>query len=284
MNMNEYWLFTITYGNHTHNVFYDFFPTKQDLLRISKGENYGILNIKQLTEEQYKKLTDGLIQEPPSSDEAQGTPAIKKCREHKFEKGDWINGYYTNYKVTAINSEGYVVEDTDGNKLNILFENEKFHHLFTIADAKEGDVLATDDWVFIFKKLNARGKPVCYCHYDDELGFKVDVNSYLATGSEIYPATIERRNILMKAMADAGYEWDSEKKELKLLITNGGDFFESENYNQKPAWSIKDEAGLGDALWAIQQARTIAKDETDMGNLWYAENWLNSLKERLQKS
>lgn len=66
--MNEYWLFTITYGNHTHNVFYDFFPTKQDLLRISKGENYGILNIKQLTEEQYKKLTDGLIQEQEESE------------------------------------------------------------------------------------------------------------------------------------------------------------------------------------------------------------------------
>lgn len=49
---------------------------------------------------------------------------------------------------------------------------------------------------------------------------------------------------------------------------------------QKPAWSEEDENGLGDALWAIQQARTIAKDENDMGNLWYAERWLKSLKDR----
>ena len=47
-------------------------------------------------------------------------------------------------------------------------------------------------------------------------------------------------------------------------------------------WSEDDENGLGDALWAIKQARTIAKDENDMGNLWYAENWLKSIKDRVQ--
>lgn len=51
---------------------------------------------------------------------------------------------------------------------------------------------------------------------------------------------------------------------------------------QKTAWSKEDEIGLGDALWAIKQARTIAKDENDMGNLWYAERWLKLLKERLK--
>jgi hypothetical protein len=50
---------------------------------------------------------------------------------------------------------------------------------------------------------------------------------------------------------------------------------------QKPAWSEKDDIGLCDALWAIQQAKTIAKDENDMGNLWYAERWLKSVKERI---
>lgn len=50
----------------------------------------------------------------------------------------------------------------------------------------------------------------------------------------------------------------------------------------KNAWSEEDEIGLDDALWAIEQARTIAKDETDMGNLWYAEHFLNSIKDRVQ--
>ena len=49
---------------------------------------------------------------------------------------------------------------------------------------------------------------------------------------------------------------------------------------QKSAWSEEDEVGLGDAMWAIEQARTIAKDENDMGNLWCAERWLKSIKDR----
>lgn len=50
---------------------------------------------------------------------------------------------------------------------------------------------------------------------------------------------------------------------------------------QTPAWSEEDEIGLIDAMWAIEQARTIAKNENDMGNLWYAENWLKSIKDRM---
>ena len=52
---------------------------------------------------------------------------------------------------------------------------------------------------------------------------------------------------------------------------------------QKPTeWSEEDEVGLGDALWPIEQATTIVKNENEMGNLWYAERWLKSLKQRLE--
>ena len=34
------------------------------------------------------------------------------------------------------------------------------------------------------------------------------------------------------------------------------------------------------AMWAIKQAKTIIKDENDMGNLWYAERWLTFFKGR----
>jgi len=50
---------------------------------------------------------------------------------------------------------------------------------------------------------------------------------------------------------------------------------------QDDAWSEEDEVALCDALWCCKQAASIAKDENDMGNVWYAENWLNSLKERM---
>ena len=51
----------------------------------------------------------------------------------------------------------------------------------------------------------------------------------------------------------------------------------------KTKWTKEDEAGLGDALWAIERAKTTVKNENEMGNLWYAESWLKSIKQRLEK-
>ena len=51
--------------------------------------------------------------------------------------------------------------------------------------------------------------------------------------------------------------------------------------HHKQEWSEEDEAALGDALWCCKQAASIAKDENDMGNIWYAERWLKSIKERI---
>lgn len=54
-------------------------------------------------------------------------------------------------------------------------------------------------------------------------------------------------------------------------------------YENSSGWGEEDKRGFADTLWAIEQARTIAKDENDMGNLWYAERWLKSLKGRIQQ-
>lgn len=155
--------------------------------------------------------------------------------EPKFKVCDWISGYYTNYKVTAINSIGYVVEDTDGNKINILFKNEKFHHLWTIDDAKDGDVLcyhvsATNFFqIAIFKRVASKdelwGKT--YRNYVQYGGFGGIENYTLQValgdnelhhcGATACPATKEQRDLLFAEMKKAGYEWDNEKKELKKI-------------------------------------------------------------------
>lgn len=90
---------------------------------------------------------------------------------------------------------------------------------------------------------------------------------------------------------------DNPFKKIEYIAQERHKFVKSDGYNlyiqgeqitdfkqskQKPAWSEEDENGLGDALWAVQQARTIAKDENEMGGLWYAEKWLKPLKERVQ--
>ena len=139
--------------------------------------------------------------------------------EPKFKVGDWINGYYTNYKVLLVNNNGYIVEDVDGNKINILFENEKFHSLWTIQDAKDGDVLSDGTTIFIFKDLLSDGSVMSYCDYDtdsDESDAFCPLSVNLMC-SKITPATKVQCNILFGGMADAGYEWDADKKELKKI-------------------------------------------------------------------
>ena len=88
-------------------------------------------------------------------------------------------------------------------------------------------------------------------------------------------------------------EDEKTKREIMEYITHYEDSLDDDEYRtwiawlekqgeQKYAWSKEDEVGLGDTMWAIEQAMTIAKNESDMGNLWYAERWLKSIKERMK--
>lgn len=87
---------------------------------------------------------------------------------------------------------------------------------------------------------------------------------------------------LIDSLEQEGYSTDAKIVRERLKLMNGEKVAMATMDGQKPAWSEEDEIGHADALWAIEQARTIAKDENDMGNLWYAEKWLKSLKDRVQ--
>ena len=56
--MKEYWLFTLECNGTKTNAFFEFFPNVVNLKLSSKGEEYTIINIIELTERQYNKLTD----------------------------------------------------------------------------------------------------------------------------------------------------------------------------------------------------------------------------------
>ena len=71
-------------------------------------------------------------------------------------------------------------------------------------------------------------------------------------------------------------------RELLKFLSDAHSYNPNAINEQNPAWSEEDEVNFHDVMWAIEQARTIAKDENDMGNLWYAERWLKSIKERVQ--
>ena len=237
--------------------------------------------------------------------------------EPKFKVGDWVvsddkdvHDDYRVCKITKIVDGRYYIEGGDFISESSLAQYE--YRLWTIQDAKDGDVLACPlpkgyevrEQIFIFKGINSRDYVEnCieyYCRICDGV-FYVNENGYMGTtSSPLYPATKEQRDLLFQKMKEAGYEWDAEKKELKLLITNGGDF-ESENCEQKPAneemietLRTEYEKGRADAIaemqkeWSEDDKLVVEDIEEAVINYWHGQSqedlldWLKSLKDKVQ--
>ena len=112
----------------------------------------------------------------------------------------------------------YTLRHIFGGSLCLSFSNEKLIREWNIQDVKDGDVLATSAGAFIYNGNNGGGScPGSYCGINTLGVFQMGVEHHW-TGKKVYPATKEQRDTLMKAMNDAGYEWDAENKELKKLV------------------------------------------------------------------
>ena len=135
--------------------------------------------------------------------------------EPKFKIGDWI--ITPNNKVLQITS----IEEGTWYRFNnvshywrICYCDEQCR-LWTIQDAKDGDVLAAHECYVVFKEIDGLNIK-CYCTYY-HLGLNPSFyRDTLQNKDAFHPATKEQRDAMMKAINDAGYEWDEEKKELKL--------------------------------------------------------------------
>lgn len=191
-----------------------------------------------------------------------------KAINPKFKVGDWIvykNNIWkicnislgTYYELLKINNEvsTRTIEDVD-----------KTAHLWTIQDAKDGDVLEFGDHgrlvVGIVSYVNkTTGKVDVNCLLENNT-FKVG-NYYNLDTIKPHPATQEQRDTLMKAMADAGYTFDSEKKELKKT-------------EQNHTWSEENERMINTVISDLE--RHGGKE----GSCYSAEiNFLKSLKGRV---
>ena len=126
------------------------------------------------------------------------------------------------YKVNAItNYDTYLLLDLEyGYTRNeSVYTSDLAMYLWTIQDAKDGDVLFMDNGsancIFIYKSSN-NGIINKYASYN-KFGFESEHYLVLNDGYVI-PATKEQCDTLMKAMANAGYVWDKENKELKKKL------------------------------------------------------------------
>ena len=140
----------------------------------------------------------------------------------RFHKGEWIASEESVWQVDEVRTENYLLISGDE---GILFAEEiakidSEFHLWTIKDAKDGDVLASvDDDPFIYKGCldpNHPDSPVAYCGIDSKGDFCVGGKKFNHwwTDVKVYPATKEQQDLLFQKMKEAGYEWDAKKKVL----------------------------------------------------------------------
>ena len=147
----------------------------------------------------------------------------------KIEEEKWYvctQTYVLRGKIVVIKGQTYqaekdnVIKGEDG----CLFidrhdgKASDYFRYWTIQDAKDGDVLSYRDgqWCFIYKGIVTEDTFKYYALLSEK-GITVNDAAFSLLSSCITPATKEQCDILMKEMADAGYTFDFEKKELKKI-------------------------------------------------------------------
>ena len=150
----------------------------------------------------------------------------------KLKVGDWIVQENVGvYKITKIYKSWYEVIDSRGNYYSILFEQEPMCHLWTIQDAKPGDVLHAvgqhNDCIFIFNRLDNdvsdrdRVFATGYCCLDitaDKMEFCVQGPDSIEVGAAtVKPVTKIQCDLLFQKMKEAGYDWFPNIKEIHKI-------------------------------------------------------------------
>ena len=228
----------------------------------------------------------------------------------EFHEGDWVfieevRGYKNGpFQIKTVDSFGYSFDEYH----TIPFMYEELLSKWTIQDAKAGDVLTDGDMFVIFKSNNydpntQYGCMFVYCSImKNSRGWH---ESWYESGGHnptyYLPATKEQCDTLMKAMADAGWEFDFEKKELKKIeyasetmnekgaIDNG--FTEMLLKEQKPVeWSEEDKEYIAACIEVIDYYYTLCDKLKILTKINafrrdYAEklkSWLKSLRPQKQ--
>ena len=147
--------------------------------------------------------------------------------EPRFKVGDWLyanelNDYASLIKIVKIvdvfGEKRYKISRDYDSDLDLAEFDfiDKHYHLWTIEDAKDGDILAAHECYAIFKKIDGLNIK-CYCTYH-YLGFNPGLyRDTVQNKNAFLPATKEQHDAMMKAMNDAGYKWNAKTKTLEEL-------------------------------------------------------------------
>jgi len=158
--------------------------------------------------------------------EKQGKQKPADKVEPKFKIGDWCidNEDGTIFQIVKVLGNTYTYKTNEGKEYSCThYSLENDAKLWTIQDAKDGDVLRIENLTFIFQEITNdnvchKDAAVAYCSYEDnDDGFGVCGPDCITDLELVTPATKEQRDTLESAMTNAGYRWDKEKLKLEKI-------------------------------------------------------------------
>ena len=137
---------------------------------------------------------------------------IQAINEPKFNEGDWVTDGINNYLIQGKAEKAYVTETIDGEVGCILFDNVNRFHLWSIEDAKDGDILCDDNAIILFRKIGNEcwDDVIDYHLYLDKKGvvhLQKGVEFWGTTCTELKPAVKDKREALKKALIKSGYTY-----------------------------------------------------------------------------
>jgi len=215
-------------------------------------------------------LCDKCKKEQPSHS-CQDITALGRCaveHEQKFYEGDWIAcEELSTGKIIRLDGDRYEVEFIDGSKgfPHIDYVDRDFH-LWTIQDAKDGDILYSIrvNAIILYKYRSSDDIHInAYCALQKGIFIKQE----MLWDRDFVPATREQRDLFFQKMKEAGYEWNAKKKELKKI-------------EQKSSWSEEDEEVHRKCICAMRASACGFPEEEKF--VEQVDNWLKSLKDKVQ--
>lgn len=149
----------------------------------------------------------------------------KKGVKPLFKAGDWIVNNETKevHRIVDYNEQYKIYKTEEDVIFSVTAEN--MWHKWTLLDAKKGDILSDETGIIIFRGIGNKA-------YIDVVDYYVDYtygnssiritedNQYWGKvkSSTLIPATKEQKERLFKKLAEAGYEFDAEKKDLRKKV------------------------------------------------------------------
>ena len=152
------------------------------------------------------------LYKPPVISNSSNTETINKKStdkiEPKFKIGDWVVFVKSEstYRVEKIENYEYTLRHVLKGSLCLPFSDETLIREWTIQDAKDGDVLACNEDILLFKSYSAlQGNISLYCWYNGQTNnFFNDKAIYVSLNkrNKICPATKEQRDILYQKIEE----------------------------------------------------------------------------------